>query len=280
MSGAPEPPLWETSGLWALVYGAIAIAVLVYATRGRGDESRRRVVGRLVSIATVLLLVAHLGLAWGALSRLAGIPSVLGKRDAQSVSKILIDAVMTSAAVLTCFVLTILVASGFRRPRRPGRRWAIPREWPAAAGVLVAAAFIEGRRLDAAGVHPALPAPWVERVGIAVGLLAVVALPVLLLVAVSLVLSRGPEKAARRESLRGELTLWGFLLFAGTLILLEGRTVSLLEEVRFLGPRAPGGGTLFEVWFHTNRVILLFAFAGFAALCFGGLHLGRREKAR
>jgi hypothetical protein len=236
-------------------------------------------VGRLVSIATVLFFVAHFALGWGVHSGLAGIPSVLGQRDPRYATQILIDGLTHASEVLACFLLTVLVASGFRRPRPEGRRWSIPWEWPVAAGVLVVAALVQVHvRFDPA-LGQSQAAPWVERVGVAVGLLAAASVLVLLQITVGLVLARGPEKAARRESLRDALTLWGFVLVAGSLLFLERRTVSLLGEVMILGPRAPGGGTLFDVWLRSNRLVLLANFCGLVALCFGGLPLGRRERA-
>lgn len=279
MSGAPEPLPWETSGFWVLVYGAVLLVVLARSTWGKDDEARRLAARRVVQVAIALAVLAHIVLAWQVWFVVTGQPAALRGRDPRDSAYAFEGAFLLAIGVLAALVLTVLFVSGFRRPRSPGRRWHVPWEWPVAGGLVLLGALIEvPGRFDprlATGRHPAT---WTERAAIAASALALVAALVVLQLVVAFVRSRGPAFAERRDALRDALALWGFLLFAGALVMLEQGLAGLMGEVVILGPRWPGWKASLEAWFDGSRLPLFMAFAGLVALCFGGLHLGRREK--
>ena len=278
MSGVPEPLPWETSGFWALVYGAVLLVVLVRATWGKDDATRRLAARRVVQVAIALAVLAHVVLAWQAWSVWTGQPAKLRGRDPRESAFAFSDAFSLAGGVLAARVLTVLLASGFRRPRTPARRWHVPWEWPVAGGLVLLAALIEFHgRFDPRLPTGRHPATWTERAGYVGSVLAVVAALVVLQLVVAFARSRGPAFAERREALRDGLALWGFLLFAGALLMLEQGLAGLMGEVVILGPRWPGWKVSFEAWLDGSRLPMLLAFVGFVALCFGGLHLGRRR---
>jgi len=243
--------------------------------RTPSDADRARRAGRLLRWMAILALAAHLVLAGYAWFEATGLPLYGSRRNPGELASVIEGAISRSVGVLTLLTLAILVLSGWRRPRPPGAGWRVPWEWPLAAGAVVVAALLplHGPYDPTTGGRTS-PA-WTERACATGVLVGVVAALVVLQLTVAYAAARGPRRAERREGLRDALALWGFLLLAGALLVVEGRTMGLMLEIRLLGPRSPAWGSLGPVWLEANRLPLAFAFAGLVAAVFGALHLRR-----
>ena len=292
MRGDPPPLPWERLEFWLVVFAISALIAIARLTWRRDESERALLLRRVVLGAAAIAIVAHLALAWDAWAALAGRNAgIIGAGAGPwGPPHLVVDALIGSAVVVAAFTYTVGLAAIFRRP--PPGAPDLPWKGLAFFGGMLIVGWLVPMRLPPRWVVCGLsfgftPEPllgrrwtWDDLSGVgyacAVGsVAAILASLVVLQIVIVMNSSRNPPSAARRETLRDGLLLWGFLLLAGSALFLEWRAVEFVAYAE-IGARAPvAWDKEIAAWLAAHSIPLAFAFAGFVAACFGGLHLAR-----
>jgi hypothetical protein len=271
----------QTSGFWAGAYLVVMLYMVVRTTWARDEDAGRRILWRVRVAAGIVWALLHAWALWELVTGLRGVSRLLGARlTPGDQAKVIYDVLRISEASWALLAGTVAAcALATRSPRRDGRAKIAGL---LVAGSLVAAAILiplEGfytpRAMPLMGTRPPEPG-WIDRACLLGGLTALIALLVVVAAMLSVLFGKGPIRSERKQALGRDLALWGFLLLAGSVLLLEQSAIQCVTNAAVLGPMFTGWPGHIRAFLQGTPFLLFAMFLGLVALSFGTLHLRRQ----